>query len=87
MLAPTVVGVVDECRRRSCPPGNLSELDWRLICQSRTLVSSKACPDAMAVQVCAYPCRYDHGREDVSAGGAGATPLAGMCDLPELVGV
>ena len=38
------VGRVDP-RRCYAAAGHLSELGWRLICVSRTLVSSEACPD------------------------------------------
>ena len=84
-----LVGLGLDLRRCYAAAGHLSELGWRLICVSRTLVSSEACPDVdIPVKVWPWPCAClcDFGRAralegvrmDVRAGGAGATPLAGL---------
>ena len=46
-----LVGLALDLRRCDAGSGHLSELGWRLIRSSRTLVSSGMWPDAVAVQV------------------------------------
>ena len=81
-----LVGLELDLRRCYAAAGHLSELGWRLICVSRTLVSSEACPDVdvavritregmtMAVHV------SDHARMTMAlrTGGERCPPLAGM---------